>query len=145
MLRLLTLTALLLTAASASAESITACGRIVPITEAGQILYKPTNVHGGRGPTFLVQNYDEQTGRKRREIRRATDCKRIGYFGLWSIGWPYGERYYQRAPGGSRLSAKDLYTKAGGRRKSAILVQGINGRWIRIANPLKREGEVYNP
>ncbi len=119
------------------------CQTVTPLTSLSGILYKPENIHGGRGPTFLVQSPKERTSKRSIEIRDV-NCKKIGSFGLWATDWPYGARYYQAVKGGSSLSAKQLYSKARKAGSSSILVQGVN-KWIRVTNPLKREGKVYSP
>jgi len=42
------------------------CKNIVPINAipGGGVLYKPENLHGGRGPSFLVQNVAERTNKQ---------------------------------------------------------------------------------
>jgi len=117
------------------------CGTVVSIDAVRWVLYKPSNLHGGRGPTFLVQNPSERTGKNRLEIRDV-NCKVIAYFGLWAVDAPYGARYYQGIPRGSRFSAKKLAQAASRAGSSAILVQG-KGKLIKIDDPRKRQGAVH--
>lgn len=117
-------------------------GRVVPINSipGGAVLYKPENLHGGRGPSFLVQNAAERTGKQTIEIRNAK-CEIIGAFGLFATDQPYGARYYTRS-GGSGHSDQDLLNAAKLVGSSNILVEGVGGKWIRVKNPLNRDGSV---
>ena len=87
-------------------------GKVVPINEisGGGVLYKSSNIHGGRGPTFLVQNVAERTGKQVIEIRNAR-CEVIGSFGLFATDQPYGARYYTRS-GGSGIDSDGLLAAA---------------------------------
>lgn len=116
------------------------CSNVVSIDKLRGVLYKESNLHGGRGPTFLVQNVNERTNKRKIEIRSVT-CKLIGSFGLFRTDFPYGSRYYQKT-GGSNLNARQLLLKAlVGGSSSAILVEG-KGKWIRVDNPLRRQGNI---
>ncbi len=117
-------------------------GKIIPINEipGGGVLYKSSNLHGGRGPTFLVQNVGQRTNKKVIEIRDAK-CNIIGGFGLYATDQPYGSRYYTRS-GGSGHDSDQLLALANLVGSNTILVEGINGTWIRVRNPQLREGSV---
>ena len=118
------------------------CTNIVSISNLRGVLYKPENLHGARGPTLIVQNPIERTGKRRIQIRDLK-CNLISSLGLFSTDWPYGARYYSRS-GGSKHTAKQLWTRARATSgSSGILIQGVN-KWILIKNPLKREGEVFS-
>jgi len=120
----------------------TVCGgKVVPINEipGGGVLYKAENIHGGRGPTFLVQNAAERTNKEVIEIRNAR-CEVIGSFGLYATDQPYGSRYYTRT-GGSGASDDDLLALASAVGSTNILVEG-NGYWVRVVTPKAREGSV---
>ncbi len=119
-----------------------ACGNTVSIDAVSYILYKPSNLHGGRGPTFLVQNPSERTGLRRLKIKDA-NCKVISYFGLYRTDNPYGSRYYQKS-GGSGHSAAQLLRLAKKAGSTAIFVEGKNNRWIKVNNPNVRQGAVHN-
>lgn len=116
-------------------------GKIIPINEipGGEVLYKSENIHGGRGPTFLVQNVNERTGKQVIEIRNAR-CEPIGSFGLYATDHPYGARYYT-GTGGSGASSEDLLAAATAVGSTNILVEG-KGYWVRVKTPLEREGSV---
>ncbi len=121
--------------------SVGRCGLTLSIDKVSWVLYKPSNLHGGRGPTFLVQDPAERTGKRRLQIKDI-NCKTISYFGLYATDRPYGARYYQ-ASGGSRHTAQQLYrlaTKAG---SSTILVEG-KGKWVAVNDPRLRQGRVHN-
>lgn len=117
------------------------CNNIVPITAlpGAGVLYKPENIHGGRGPSFLVQNVAERTNKQTIEVRNAR-CELIGTFGLFRTDQPYGSRYYSRS-GGTGFSDAQLLALANGVGSNAILVEGVN-KWILVKNPLNREGSV---
>jgi hypothetical protein len=119
------------------------CGNpIVSIDSLRYVLYKSENIHGGRGPTFLVQNPSERTG-KRSILIKDMQCRTISSFGLWAVDWPYGARYYEGVAGGSRHSATALYNLARRAGSSAILVEGRN-KWIKVNDPRMRQGNVHN-
>ena len=122
-------------------ESICA-GNIVTIDAipGGGVLYKPANLHGGRGPSFLVQNVGQRTLKKVLEIRNAR-CEPIASVGLYATDQPYGSRYYSRS-GGSGHDSDALYNLANQVGSPNILVEGLNGSWIRVRNPLERDGSV---
>ena len=117
-------------------------GHILSINSVGGggVLYKSENIHGGRGPSFLVQNEAERTGKQTLEIRNAR-CEVIAAFGLFATDQPYGARYYMRT-GGTGQSAEELLALALQVGSRNILVEGVNGKWILVKNPLNREGSV---
>lgn len=108
----------------------------------GGVLYKPVNEHGGRGPSFLVQNTQERTGKRSLEIR-SIDCKVIGRLGLWAVDFPYGARYYSRVRGGSADTHISLWRKARRAGSEMVLIEG-KGRWLEVPNPKARAGGVNN-
>jgi hypothetical protein len=116
-------------------------GKVVPINAipGGGVLYKPSNLHGGRGPSFLVQNVAERTNKKTIEIRNAR-CEVIATLGLFATDQPYGSRYYSRS-GGTGQDAEELLRLAELAGSSNILVEGVN-KWIRVRNPNERDGSV---
>lgn len=117
-------------------------GKVVPIDsiENKGVLYKAENVHGGRGPTFLVKNAAERTGKQVIEIRDAR-CQVIGSFGMFVPDGMYGARYYTRT-GGSGIDNQGLLEAASKVGSTNILVEGTNGKWIRVKNPMNREGSL---
>ena len=118
-----------------------ACGAVVSIDALRWVLYKPSNLQGGRGPTFLVQNPGERTNKRRIAIKNV-NCKLIGYFGLYRTDYPYGSRYYQKS-GGSGLSAEQLTRLASKAGSTAILVEGRK-KWIKVNDPRQRQGTIKN-
>jgi len=122
------------------AKSICA-GKVVSINAipGGSVLYKSSNIHGGRGPTFLVQNEAERTGKQVIEIRNAR-CEVIGSFGLYATDQPYGARYYTRS-GGSGIDSDGLYAAATAVGSTNILVEGKD-KWIRVTDPHNRDGSI---
>ncbi|NMC62161.1 MAG: hypothetical protein GYA55_03240, partial [SAR324 cluster bacterium] len=111
----------------------------------GGILYKPENVHGGRGVTFLVQNFKYWFGPKKKNIYDINCKKRIGSVVMWSRGYAYGERYYSR-PYGSRDNGASLARKArniSGRPGGIVIVNREFS--VRIKDFRKREGFVRAP
>ncbi|NMC63601.1 MAG: hypothetical protein GYA55_10605 [SAR324 cluster bacterium] len=117
-------------------------GKVVPIDaiENRGVLYKAENIHGGRGPTFLVKNNAEKTGKSVIEIRDAR-CQVIGSFGMFASDGPYGARYYTRS-GGSGIDNVGLLNAASKVGSTNILIEGTNGKWIRVKNPMNREGSL---
>ena len=125
----------------ASAQTTNVChGRVVSIESLGRVLYKPSNLHGGRGPSFLVQNEAERTNKKVLKIRNAR-CEPIASIGLYATDQPFGSRYYMRS-GGSGEDADALYALATKVGSPNILIEGVGGKWIRIQDPRLREGAV---
>ena len=117
------------------------CRNVVSISSLTNVLYKPVNEHGGRGPSLLVQNSGERTGKSKVEIRDA-NCKAIASLGLYATDQPYGARYYSRS-GGSGHSAEQLLSLARRAGQSYILIEGRN-KWIKINNPTQRQGDVHD-
>lgn len=115
-------------------------GNIVPITSFGGVLYKSENLHGGRGPSFLVQDESERTNKQVLEIRNAR-CEVIATIGLFRTDQPYGSRYYMRS-GGSGQDSSELLRLANLVGSSNILIEGVNGKWVRVKNPNSREGNI---
>jgi len=115
-------------------------GKVVPITSLTGVLYKSENVHGGRGPTWLVKNVAERTHKKVIEIRNAR-CEVIGSFGMFAEDGMYGDRYYTRT-GGSGIDAEGLVREGTKVGSYNILVEGVNGKWIRVKDPRNREGAL---
>lgn len=117
-------------------------GKVVPIdaVPGGGVLYKAENIHGGRGPSFLVQNVSQRTNKQSLEIRDAY-CRPIATIGLFRTDQPYGSRYYMRT-GGTGQGADELLNLTKPTGSTAILIEGVNGTWIRVKNPLNREGSV---
>lgn len=115
-------------------------GKVVPIMSLTEVLYKPSNLHGGRGPSFLVQNVSERTNKQVLEIRNAR-CEVIATIGLFRTDQPYGSRYYMRS-GGTGQDANELLALASQVGSTNILIEGVNGKWIRIKNPNDREGTI---
>ena len=111
----------------------------------GGILYKPENVHGGRGASFLLQNYKYWFGPTKKKIYDYNCKKLLGSVGLYSLGYAYGERYYART-GGSGDSGDSLYKKAmkAARKPGGIIVVDRHFS-IRIKDFRKREGFVRDP
>lgn len=143
------------TAVAASAQQ---CTNVYSLTGRGRIKnikYKPSNAHGGRGISFIVQEKAER-GLVTREMRD-TNCNLIGKLGLWreklahrfdTLYCPYGTRYYSLAPGGSKLTPTQVINKAKSKTGSGvILVQlkdrdGVTDRWVRVKNVKAAEGTV---
>lgn len=115
-------------------------GKVVPITSLSGVLYKSENVHGGRGPTWLVKNTAERTHKKVIEIRNAR-CEVIGSFGMFAENGMYGDRYYTKT-GGSGIEADGLIAEGNKVGSLNILVEGVDGKWIRVKNPTQREGAL---
>ena len=139
----LTATSGILLAQEKTAPATNICsGKIVPINSipGNAVLYKPSNLHGGRGPSFLVQNVAQRTLKQTLEIRNAR-CEPIATLGLFRTDFPYGSRYYSKS-GGTGQEDAELLRLARLAGSNNILVEGVNGTWIRVRNPVEREGSV---
>lgn len=143
-----TITLIFFANSEANAQSLrsgfegTVChGKVIPINSliGNGVLYKPSNLHGGRGPSFLVQNVAERTNKQVIEVRDAA-CNLIGTLGLFATDQPYGSRYYSKS-GGSGFEDDQLYALARQVGSSNILIEGVN-KWIRVKDPRAREGSV---
>lgn len=126
----------------------TKCKKVTQLSKfrQGGILYKPENEHGGRGASFLVQNFRYWYGPKKKKIYDSNCKKVIGRVVFWSLGFPYGERYYSRLVGGSWDSGASLAKKARAatRKRGGIII--VNSSLsVAIADFRKREGFVRNP
>ena len=139
-LTLLVLFALPLTVSAQDFAETPCAGHIVPITSFGGVLYKPANLHGGRGPSFLVQDVSERTNKPVLEIRNAR-CEVIATIGLFKTDQPYGSRYYMRS-GGSGQDSNELVRLASQVGSTNMLIEGVNGKWIRVKNANNREGNI---
>ncbi len=109
----------------------------------GGILYKPDNVHGGRGATLIIQNFKYWYGGKKKRIFDSKCSKVIGAFGWWNLGFPYGERYYSRYVRGSWDSGASLARKAyrATRKRGGLVI--ISRKFaIRVKNFRYRDGFV---
>lgn len=113
------------------------CSRVVDISSLRNVLYKPSNVHGGRGMTMLFQNKAEKTGKRKIQMRNCACTKTVGNFGLYADDYPYGERFYQQT-GGSGNQVSEIIRKLGG---VCMLVEG-RGKWIKVANINNRSGSI---
>jgi len=116
------------------------CNSISPVASQSNILYKDSNLHGGRGRTFLDQ--DHRFGGVRRLNVAGTNQKIISCFGLYACDQPYGCRYYQ-AMCGDGLAKSQLVAKArqnGG--SSTVLVGDGSGRCFSFDSGASRVGSV---
>ena len=120
----------------------TVCTKIVSINALDGVLYKPDNAHGKRNFTLIVQNVVERPGKRSLKVY---DSKRrqISSIGLWGTGFPYGARYYSKAPGGRGQTAKQLSSAARRSGSPRILIEGKGGKCIAIDNALEEQGSIY--
>ncbi len=83
-----------------------------------QVLYKESNLHGGRGPTLILSFFYRAANngfpRQRGENYLIYDRHGalIGSFGNYAIDSPFGSRNYTGVSGGSFDSARSLYRDA---------------------------------
>ena len=126
-------------ASASPSVSAGACTNIVSISALKGVLYKPINEHGGRGPTLIVKNTGERTGKKRIEIRDI-NCKPIGALGLFATDTQYGARYYSKS-GGSGHTHTQLHALALKAGSTNVLIEG-KGKWIKINDPEDRQGAL---
>ena len=127
-------------AESALAQTMTCQNKILPPRG---ILYKPENVHGGRGPSYIMGYVARRSWPAGRSLNIFNfKGTRIGAFGLFDPGHlPYGRRYYTGVPGGSYSSARSLYRSAGRVGSRGALVQVNPNTCWKILNPLYRQGD----
>ncbi|MBL7661825.1 VCBS repeat-containing protein [bacterium] len=116
------------------------CKNLVSISKLHNVLYKPSNLHGGRGPTLIINNKSEKTGLRTVEIRDVK-CRKISAFGLYRDDKPWGARHYQRTGKGGKHTANQLLALAKKAGSTKILIRG-KGKWIVVDNPLNRQGKV---
>ena len=124
--------------ADAKPTSIT-CDSVTPVSSLSNILFKNSNLHGGRGRTFLDQ--DRQFKGKRTLWVARLDGKVISCFGLYRCDYPYGCRYYQ-AMCGDRTSNSSLTRSARKGGSSIALVGTGKGQCFSIDTSLARDGSV---
>ena len=116
------------------------CSNVVSITKARGVLYKDSNLHGGRGLTALYQNPKEQTRTLRVELRTENGCRLIGTLGLFACDRPYGCRYY--AAYGTGLTKSALVAKSRKDGSKYVLLQGKGTKWWRMPSNAVRAGHV---
>lgn len=123
-----------------AADEVPGCSTVASLP--GFWKYKPTNVHGGRGPSLIIgcQNRRSWPAGRSLTILNAKG-KRIGAFGLYDAGhYPYGRRYYTGVPGGSYSSATALLSGAKGGGSSNIFIK-INAKvCVKVITPTGTEG-----
>jgi|GEM_PF-4621296 len=124
---------------SAQGSTLT-CTSVTDIKSIPNILYKNSNVHGGRGRTFLDQ------GRRLRGVRtlRVAGMNGTIYscFGLYKCDSPFGCRYYQAmcrdSLSNSQFAAR---AQANGGTFYALVGAG-NGPCFKILTNVSRYGNV---
>lgn len=105
------------------------------------ILYKPANVHGGRGPSFLLGCQVRNLWPAGATLRiRGENGSTLRYsFRMWDVGHhPYGRRYYT----GVGTTSNQLRQQALAAGGSAIYVQGKGNICYKIDNPNNRQGNL---
>ena len=110
-------------------------------------LYKPTNEHGGRGPTLITSygNTVQWPPCGSLNIYNKNGAN-IGRFGCYDAGHlPWGRRFYTGAPGGSFTLASGLYKGAKRADSTNIFIDALGARkstcWI-VNNPFTRQGGI---
>lgn len=142
--------AALLTASPCFAQSVSAkgsCGTVIGLRSisGGGVLIKPSNTHGGRGFTLLIQNRKYWYGPRKKEIYDKNCKKQIGSVVMYARDSPYGERYYSKLPGGSGDSGSSLARKArAAAGSSGGIIKIKSGVSFRVSDFSKREGSVHN-
>ena len=132
---------LCLNVAAAHAEDVVpGCTTVVSLP--GYWKYKPTNVHGGRGPSFILGCQAKRTWPSGRVLTILNaKGKRIGAFGLYDPGhYPYGRRYYTGVPGGSYTSASGLLTGARKGGSSNMFIKVSATKCVKVKTPTGTEG-----
>lgn len=124
----------------AKANTLT-CKKIVDVGTLRNLLYKNSNLHGGRGRSFLDQ--DHQLGGVRTLKVAGTNGKIFSCFGLWACDHPYGCRYYQAMCGDS-LSNASFAAKArqNGGSNFALVGNGNGKTCFKINAASARYGSV---
>lgn len=116
------------------------CTTVTDINTLNDILYKSSNLHGGRCGTWLDQ--DHRLGGSRTLRVAGTNKTIFGCFGLYACDRPYGCRYYQRMCGTclskSQIAAK---ARANGGTTTAYVGNG-NGRCYSFNANTDRYGRV---
>ena len=121
-------------------QKATNCSTVADISTAHGVLYKDSNLHGGRGLTALYQNSAERTGTSTVQLRTVNGCKLIGTLGLYRCDFPYGCRYY--AAYGSYPTKTKIKSMARADGSQYFLLQRKGGRWWKILANASRAGQV---
>ena len=136
---------------SARADLAAVCGTVLDLTNNYNTLYKPSNVHGGRGPSWIsgcqsnAKAYRPNVSKF--SIYSALGVK-IGTFKRYDPGHrPYGARFYTGLPGGSPSTSTSLRSRAraqgGGSSNIYLQVKTANGgTCFKINTPTTRQGAI---
>lgn len=127
-------------AARLKSKATATCTNVAALSTAHGVLYKDSNLHGGRGLTALYQNPNERTGTRKIEIRTVNACSLIGTLGLYKCDSPYGCRYY--AAYGSSPTKSKLVAAARKDGSTNVLLQGKGGKWWSLPANSSRGGQV---
>lgn len=115
------------------------CTQVVQVSSQRNILYKSSNLHGGRGRTFLDQ--DHQCGGARRLTVAGTNKTPFACFGLYACDHPYGCRYYQ-ALCGDGLSNTQFSSRARQNGGSSVAYVACGRKCFAFDSKLSRVGSV---
>ena len=130
-------------AMAAKKAKVTSCSKIIAPYKG--FLYKPENVHGGRGPSLICgyaggKNCPPCTSLAIRNLKGTI----IGKFGCYDPGHqPYGRRFYTGVPGGSYTSANGLLAGARKGGSTNILIQNSSTTCVKVNNPTQRQGNWF--
>ncbi|NDC37150.1 MAG: hypothetical protein EBZ48_03755 [Proteobacteria bacterium] len=120
------------------------CGEIVTRWP-DNMLYKPANFHGARGPSWIngCQAKQHWTGSNKFGSRLriyGEDGTILRYrFKLWDPGThTFGRRYYT----GVGTTSQKLLQQAQAAGGNAIYIQGKDTRCYKVKNPLNRQGKI---
>ena len=115
------------------------CSSVTDIGGLSNILYKSSNLHGGRGRSFLDQ--DHRFGGVRKLLVAGSNGKVIGCFGLYACDQPFGCRYYQ-AMCGDATSNSVFAANAAQNGGTRVLVGTGTGMCFSFPANVSRYGSV---
>ena len=140
------LSSLALSAGVAKADLAAVCPTIINLRNGMDIKYKSENVHGGRGPSFLLgcQAFPKShwPRRKRFPVYNANGTQ-IGRFVTYAAGiHVYGWRAYTGLPGGSPRTADELLRRTQGTGTTNIYINTRGGTCFKVKNPTVNQGTI---
>jgi hypothetical protein len=130
--------------ASTSIAAPSACLSVKTLTSG--VLWKPENVHGGRGGSFLLgcQVHSSQWPANTRPLTLLDqNGKTIGKLGLYDPGHhAYGRRYYMKVSGGSFTNVSVLKSRARKAGSPNMYIQGGSRGCWKVSDATRREGSL---
>jgi len=124
----------------ASKKVSSSCSKTIDMGGVPNMLFKNSNVHGGRGRSLLDQGHSFGGTRTLRVL--GANNKQIGCFGLWACDHPFGCRYYQAMCHDS-LSNSAFLSAARKNGGTTVYVTNGSGRCYSFPASSARYGHVF--